>query len=228
MKLGSTWIRGDVMEPKKKINHYSIFGEALNYIRKTLSAGINTLLIIIGAALVLFSFIRGGELDDLILGIFFILFFILRILYTKLLSNTISLNTRAYSFTLLCQFTALALEMLPDAVKIPFAAGPNKWVANSFSYFSLTPVGYADFFPFLTGAFTVTAAVLCVVSLIRRGRMQKILNAAFICSVIDAALSIPILFKYGSAYTSALNYIISALIVISTFLQAVTNRHLAK
>lgn len=169
------------METRKKGKSKSIFIDALKYIKQTFINAINIMLIIIGGALALFPLIEGGGIGYFILRIALILLSILRMSYAKHNIDIINSNLAIYSFVLLCQFTVLALEMLPDAVMMPFATGPNKWVTKAFSYFSLAPFGYADFFPLLTGVFTVAVTVLCTVSLVRKKPHQsskmRLLNA---------------------------------------------------
>ncbi|HEX2938249.1 MAG TPA: hypothetical protein VHO66_04945 [Ruminiclostridium sp.] len=131
-------------------------------------------------------------------------------------------------FALLCQLTAFGLEMLPDAVMLPFASGPNKWVTKTFSYFSLTPFGYAEYFPLLTGALTFTVIVFSAILLLKKNRDSKLRKTAFLCSIIAFILSAIPLFKYGTVYFSILNYTISALMLISAVSLALANRYTEK
>jgi hypothetical protein len=116
--------------------------------------------------------------------------------------------------------------MLPYGVVLIFASGPNERVTETFSYFSMTPFGYANFFPLLTGILTIAVIALCTISLIKKLRATRLKNAAFMCSIIAIVLSIMPLLLFGKEYMTVVSYIISALILISIVLQAVANRQL--
>ncbi|MBE7056328.1 MAG: hypothetical protein E7388_02665 [Ruminococcaceae bacterium] len=54
----------------------------------------------------------------------------------------------------------LILEILPYGAVCNFASGPNETHRHTFSYFDLTPYGYANFAPLLTAI--ATCAILVV------------------------------------------------------------------
>lgn len=62
---------------------------------------------------------------------------------------------------------ALVLESLPLGVAMVFASGPTERIVETYSYFSLLPLGYANVTPMLTGIMTAVAMLLDVVMLIR-------------------------------------------------------------
>jgi hypothetical protein len=134
-----------------------------------------------------------------------------------------------YSFVLLFQLTAFSLEMLPIAVMAPIASGPNKWVTRTFSYFDLTlPFGCVNFSPSLIGILGITVIISSVIILILKKGKPKLQNAAYICSILALVLSILQLSKYGWAYISTINYIVTLLILLSLILQIVANRYLRR
>ena len=51
----------------------------------------------------------------------------------------------------------IALELLPFGAVCIFATSPTERVKETFSYFSLTPFGYANFAPLITAILTVVA-----------------------------------------------------------------------
>ena len=114
--------------------------------------------------------------------------------------------------------------MLPIGVVLVFAPGPGETIRETFSYFDLTPFGYANFSPLPTGILTLVSVLLGIISSIRYNTVRKIKSAVFICSVLAAALSLlPLL--YGRNYMVAASYAVFAAIVISVCFQAVANRH---
>jgi transcriptional regulator with XRE-family HTH domain len=214
--------RIDVDHKKDKTDEVIL--DSLKYSGQMFINMINFVLIVIGGVLILSPVFKGGGNGYCVLGIALVLLAILRMVFKRRWISIKNTNKAIYSFVLLCQLTVLVLEMLPDVVMLPFASGPNKWVTKTFSYFSLTPFGYAEYFPLLTGVLTITVIVFCIISLMKKKRAPKLQNAAFMCSIIAIVLSFLPLFKYGEKYMSVINYTISALILISIILQAVANR----
>ena len=51
----------------------------------------------------------------------------------------------------------IVLELLPLGAVCIFATSPTERVKETFSYFSLTPFGYANFAPLITAILTVVA-----------------------------------------------------------------------
>ncbi len=113
---------------------------------------------------------------------------------------------------------ALVLEALPVGAVIVFAPGPDSRVARTFSFFSLIPPGYADFFPLLSGVCTVMAALLTTLLLIRR-RARGISALVFCCAAAIFSL-LPAL-VFGTSHMNAASWVIFALLIASCALQAV-------
>lgn len=109
------------------------------------------------------------------------------------------------------------LELLPYGAVLIFADSPTERIRKTFSYFSLAPVGYANFAPFITGILTCVLLVLTVISL----KKANVTQAVFVVSLIAAIFSfIPLL--YGLSHYSVLGGIISALLVMECFLSKLT------
>lgn len=205
-----------------------IIMDSLKYSKQMLTSIINILLIIAGGVFILLPlFICGGK-GYIVLGTVLICAAILYGYLSRKGDNMKSTKKVVYGFALLCQLAALVLEALPNGVILIFASGPNERITETFSYFSMTPFGYANFFPLPTALLTVAVIVLCIVSLLKSLNVMKIQNAAFICSVIAIILSIMPLLLFGKEYMSAISYTISALMLLSIVFQAVANRHLNK
>mgnify|MGYP003377699347 CR=1 FL=1 len=84
---------------------------------------------------------------------------------------------------------ALAGEALPYGVVLIFAAGPTERLRQTFSYFDLTPVGYGNIGPFVTGILTFILVVLALLyalrpSKVRKKRLQVLSLAAFVTSLL--------------------------------------------
>lgn len=214
-------------DERMKEKNDEVILDSLKYSRRMLKNLINIVLIIIGCGFILFPLYRGTGYGYYVLGGFFIFLAILRMFFNRREINIKNSYRAMYSFILLSQVMALVFEMFPDALMLPFASGPNHWVTKTFSYFSLTPFGYAEFFPVLTGVLTIIIIALSAINLIQaRKAALKLQNADFICAIIAFVFSILHLLKYGAAYMSFPSYAISALILISTALQAVANRRI--
>lgn len=200
--------------------------DSLKYSKRMLINMINIVLIVTGVILVLAPLFLAGEIGYSVMGIALVSAALLRVCFNKRSINIKSSNKVIYSIALLCQIVGLILEMLPYGVVLIFASGPNERVTETFSYFSMTPFGYANFFPLPTGILTIAVIALCMISLLKKLRATRLKNAAFMCSIIAIVLSIMPLLLFGKEYMTAVSYIISALILISIVLQAVANRQL--
>ncbi len=114
----------------------------------------------------------------------------------------------------------LVLEILPLGAVMVFAPGPGERLSRCFSYFSLTPIGYADFFPMLTGVGTALAALLLLVGLLRRraGNMPALVFS------LAAAVFAPLPFVFfGAEYMNAASWAVFAMLLAACVLQAVAS-----
>lgn len=125
---------------------------------------------------------------------------------------------------LCCLLTALLLEILPYGVVLNFARPDQEPFRRYYSYFSLTPFGYANFAPLPTGILTGIACLLLLLRLVQGGGSARLRSAAFGLSVAAAVLSLVPLVMFGTAYMSAVSYLVTGLTTASAALQAVANR----
>lgn len=109
---------------------------------------------------------------------------------------------------LILPVVTLILEILPYGAVCNFANPEGEPFRETFSYFSLTPFGYANFTPFITAIITcVILALLVVYCITGNYRFAKISrNTLFICTVFSLG---PLVF--GINFFS----VIGALITIS-------------
>ena len=104
---------------------------------------------------------------------------------------------------------SLILELLPNGVVLNFANPDGEPWRRTYSYFSLTPVGYANFGPFITAILTCILLVLVAVYLFkpRKGLNTAILNVS---GFATAASLMPLMF--GIDYITVVGVVITALL----------------
>ena len=73
----------------------------------------------------------------------------------------------------------IVLELLPLGAVCIFATSPTERVKETFSYFSLTPFGYANFAPLITATLTVAIFLLSLFSLKKKGVLKGLFAYAF-------------------------------------------------
>ena len=110
----------------------------------------------------------------------------------------------------------IVLELLPFGAVCIFATSPTERVKETFSYFSLTPFGYANFAPLITAILTVVVLLLSLISL----KKDSVFNALFVLSIITAIISLMPL-MYGLNNYSLVGALITiALVTESIFVKA--------
>lgn len=134
----------------------------------------------------------------------------------------ISLKSRKLRLVLL-PAAAVLLELLPYGAVLNFGVqaedGSIETIQRTYSYFSLTPFGYALFGPLLTAILSCLLVALGVLYL-WRGKGKAALKGL---SVIAVLLSLsPLL--YGVTYFSALGAVISALLLAEAVLACLPKR----
>ena len=106
--------------------------------------------------------------------------------------------------------TSIILEALPYGAVCNFAT-PEKTIRTLFSYFNLTPFGYANFGPFLTACLTCVLLLLSVLMIISdKPVINKVATIMTVASIITSFM--PLMF--GVSYYSFIGGIISALMII--------------
>lgn len=107
---------------------------------------------------------------------------------------------------MLCTLTvALILEILPYGAVCNFANPEGEPWRRTYSYFDLTPFGYANFSPFIVALLTCVLLIMIIVAIITKRQMRASL---ILVSVISAVLSLaPLL--YGITFFSLVGTFIS-------------------
>lgn len=88
---------------------------------------------------------------------------------------------------LILPIVTLILEILPYGAVCVFAPSPTERIKETFSYFDLTPFGYANFAPLFTGIITCIILLLlgiyCITGKTRLAIMAK--NILYVCAVFS-------------------------------------------
>lgn len=109
---------------------------------------------------------------------------------------------------LILPIVTLILEILPYGAVCVFASSPTERVKETFSYFDLTPFGYANFAPLITAIISCLIFVMLLVFCIK-GNVRIAIKAKNILYVAVVMSLGPLVF--GIAYFS----LVAALITIS-------------
>jgi len=107
---------------------------------------------------------------------------------------------------------ALVLEILPYGAVCNFANPEGEPWRRTYSYFDLTPFGYANFAPFIVALLTCVLTVMIVISLVSKKPMRTpILTVSAIATVLSLA---PLL--YGIRFFSIIGAFISVALLLTT------------
>ena len=202
----------------------NIILEALNYSKRMLASVIGTILFIIGIAFIISPLFLASQSHIWALGIIIV---VGTTLYSCIRKRGYSMKVtdRVYYLAALAlQGVALVLEMLPIGAVMVFATSSTECTIEVYSYFSMLPVGYANFAPLLTGILTILIILLGVIALFRFDKAASIRRTIFVCSIISLLFSIVPVFLFGTVGMTAASYAVSCAILLSNCLQAVANR----
>ena len=120
-------------------------------------------------------------------------------------------------FILIFPISAIILEILPCGAVLVFAPSPTERVRETFSYFNLTPFGYANFAPFITALLTCIILLLALISI----KLEKMRKAVFWLSLATAIISLlPLVF--GIDYYSVAGGIITITLAIESVLAKIS------
>lgn len=121
------------------------------------------------------------------------------------------MRTKKY-ISLIIMVMVVILELLPYGAVLNFGRPPEEdgvW-RETYSYFSLTPFGYANFGPFLTAVLSVVILIQILVSLIfKTPKLWKGIKAE--CAIAAVLSVMPIMF--GLDYYSGIGFAITILLV---------------
>ena len=102
-------------------------------------------------------------------------------------------------FAFLASLIALILECLPWGAVLRFAQPEGDPVRKTYSYFSLTPYGYANFFPLLTAIVTTLLLIYQIISFVTK--KEKTASTCFYLAFVGAILSLLPLLRGIQSYS---------------------------
>jgi len=109
---------------------------------------------------------------------------------------------------------ALILEILPYGAVLVYSPSPAEEIIETYSYFSLTPLGYANVGPFLTAFSTCVILIVGILALIKGSRKLHIMH--FFMALIAVADSLmPLMF--GLDYYPVPAVVITVLLALEAF-----------
>lgn len=112
--------------------------------------------------------------------------------------------------------TIIILEILPFGAVLNFMTAPGDsvpYIRETYSYFSLTPFGYANFGPFLCAALSVILLVMHVLLSFVKPK-KGAYSSAIVLTLLAILFSITPLLMFGTRYFSAVGLMISALLTV--------------
>lgn len=202
--------------------------DSLSYARRRLWDMLNLILLILAAALLLSPLYLAREFPPYaVIGAVLLAVGLAWLILRKTKSRDAHSQKVLRVFSLAFMAAALVLELLPYGVVLQFYDGPGRVFPRTFSYFSMTPFGYANFSPLITGLLTVSVFVLLLLGIIRKTPSSRLGNSAFMCSAILLLLSLVPLLLFGSSFMNAVSYMVSGAILLSACFQAAVNRKLS-
>ena len=127
--------------------------------------------------------------------------------------EVLTLKNRKY-LSLVLVGAVVILELLPYGAVLNFANPDGEPFRETFSYFSLTPFGYANFGPFLTAVLSVVILLHILVSVLFK--TDKLWKGVKVEAAITSVLSLlPV--AYGFEYYTGIGFAITILLVITFF-----------
>lgn len=195
--------------------------DALRYSQRTLTGAVTLFFFLAGAALMVSPLFLASQRYLWIPGAALAVLALVRLFAER--KGPLS-NRAHYLAAMVLQGVALVLEILPAGAVMVFATGPSERTTETYSYFSLLPLGYANFAPLAAGILTIATLLLGVISLFRFDKAARCRKAAFLCNILALLFSIAPLLLFGAIGMTAASYAVCGAILFSLCFQAVANR----
>ena len=107
----------------------------------------------------------------------------------------------------------LVLELLPYGAVLYFGNPEGEPLRETFSYFDLTPYGYANFGPFITAILTCVILVISIINLLVDN--YKIKSTIMIVSLIALVASLaPLIVNSYSVIGGVISFLLLVIVVI--------------
>lgn len=127
--------------------------------------------------------------------------------------EVLTMKNRKY-LSLVLMAAVVILELLPYGAVLNFANPDGEPFRETFSYFSLTPFGYASFRPFLTAVLSVVILLHILVSvLFKTDKLWKGVKAETAIASVFSLLPV----VYGFENYTGIGFAITILLVITFF-----------
>ena len=120
---------------------------------------------------------------------------------------------------LVCPVASLILELLPWGAVLNFGQPDGEPIRQTYSYFSLTPFGYANFGPLITAVLSCVLLVLSITAAIRP--VQRLWRANGNVAIVAALVSLMPRVMFGARYFTPIGWAITLLLVAHTVLMIV-------
>ena len=219
-------LAGEKIEKEEMKNRADkIILESLNYSKCMVASMIAAILAMIGLALMMSPLFLTSPSYVWILGVAIAGIITFRTYLEKKGAPMQTRNKMYYGTAIALQCVALILEILPVGAVMVFATSPSERFMEVYSYFSLLPLGYANFAPMLTGILTIATLFFGAFAVFQFDKGSGLRKSVLICSGIALLLSIVPLFLFGIVGMTSASYAISGVIFLSVCLQAVANRN---
>lgn len=117
-----------------------------------------------------------------------------------------------YCFSFVAMIATFVLEILPYGAILNFGKPDGSFIRMTYSYFSMTPFGYADFGPFPTALFSVVILIGVAVLFAVKSPQPQLNSIIIVCSIIAFLFSIlPVI--QDKSLVSDIGIIISGLLL---------------
>ena len=124
---------------------------------------------------------------------------------------------------LICPVVALIAEISPHGAVLNFWNPEGEPFRQTFSYFDLTPFGYANFAPFITAIITCVILIMTVIFAVKPKKTAA--KRIAVLSLITSAISLMPL-VYGTSFFSPVGVVISAALIINAAINIFCGRYL--
>ena len=126
---------------------------------------------------------------------------------------------KTHFLLLVCPVASLILELLPWGAVLNFGQPDGEPIRQTYSYFSLTPFGYANFGPLITAVLSCVLLVLSIAAVIRP--VQRLWRANGNVAIVAALVSLMPRVMFGARYFTPIGGAITLLLVAHTVLMIV-------
>ncbi len=125
---------------------------------------------------------------------------------------------------------AIICELLPYGAVLRFMGDSETGEINrhTYSYFSLTPYGYANFGPLITAVLSTALVIMLLVLLFAKKSLIPLRTAALVISFVALGASLMPLLMLGLEYYSLLGGGITVLLLLAVIFECIAMKKLDK